>query len=358
MRIIHFSTHLSRTAGGLYYSVSGLAKAQMEAGAEVLVVGGQDQYFKEDRSEWGAVKLLSYSVPQGGYGLKLEPINALRRFKPDILHVHGIWSAASIYATISTRIGTPTVISPRGMLDPWILQRSKHVKQVHATLFERPALRKAYVHALSQSEYDSILKFMPSALARTFIIPNGIGEVGLTEETPRDGALYIGRLHAKKQVIELAKLWRQSAALKDIMLTIAGWGDLAYETELVSIANGSSNVRFVGALYGDAKKEAFNATRFFILPSLSEGLPMAALEALHHGAVPILTDECNLPELFNNQVGVRIQSDLTDLERIVSDLVNLPALLSMIMPSMRELCHRGTFGRLLRNGCAQSTRKS
>jgi glycosyltransferase involved in cell wall biosynthesis len=204
------------------------------------------------------------------------------------------------------------------MLDPWILAEGRTVKRIHATFLEKPALRKAHVHALTQSEYDSVIAYLPGVASRTFVVPNGVDATNDREVSDRSGFLYLGRLHAKKQVIELARLWRSAGTLSGSMLTIAGWGDAAYEKELAATVDGATNVRFIGPVYGGAKESALNSARFFILPSLSEGLPMAALEALQHGAIPLVTDQCNLPELFEAGVALRIATDLSDVTSIAS----------------------------------------
>lgn len=323
MKVAHYSTFLSRSAGGLFYSVSGLTKAQAEAGLDVVVVGGADRHFEHDKPQWAHVPLRPHALERGGYGLSGGAIKEIAKSKPDLIHVHGIWTAASFYARAFSAVGVPVVMSPRGMLDPWILARRPTVKRIHAALLERPALRKAHVHALNKSEYDSVLSYMPHTAGRTFVIPNGIGEAMDEQETDRNGVLYIGRLHPKKQVIELARLWRTSTQLQGIMLTIVGWGDAAYEKELSSTVQGAANVRFVGPLYGEAKDSALSSAQLFILPSLSEGLPMAVLEALQHGVVPIITDQCNLPELFDAKVALRIETNLGDAEDVVSTAIQL-----------------------------------
>jgi glycosyltransferase involved in cell wall biosynthesis len=55
---------------------------------------------------------------------------------------------------------------------------------------------------------------------------------------------------------------------------------------------------FLGPLFGQEKDAAYRACDGFILPSLSEGLPMAVLEAWAHAKPVMLTPECNLPEGF------------------------------------------------------------
>jgi glycosyltransferase involved in cell wall biosynthesis len=46
---------------------------------------------------------------------------------------------------------------------------------------------------------------------------------------------------------------------------------------------------------------------------------MAVLEALEQGAVPIITEQCNLPELFDNQIALRIATDFTDFGSVVGN---------------------------------------
>jgi glycosyltransferase involved in cell wall biosynthesis len=54
------------------------------------------------------------------------------------------------------------------------------------------------------------------------------------------------------------------------------------------------------------KDAAYRACDGFILPSLSEGLPMAVLEAWAHAKPVMLTPECNLPEGFTAEAASQI----------------------------------------------------
>ncbi|WP_196259688.1 glycosyltransferase [Pelagibacterium limicola] len=318
MKIAHYSTSLSRSAGGLYYSVSGLARATAAQGHEVAVFGGADAHFAGDRAVWGDLDVRSYAAPLGRYGFHPAIIGDIVRYRPDVLHIHGIWSAASVYGRVAALQNLPVVVSPRGMLDPWILARRPRTKTLHAALFERPMLRKAQVHALAESERQSIVRFMPELADRVFVLPNGVPAADrMGGSGSRSGALYLGRLHEKKQVLELMRAWAANPALSGETLTIAGWGERAYEAEVQALAAQTANIAFAGALYHEAKTAALRAAKLFILPSLSEGLPMAVLEALQYGAVPVITDQCNLPELFEDGIALRISSDFTDFDRVL-----------------------------------------
>ena len=85
------------------------------------------------------------------------------------------------------------------------------------------------------------------------------------------------------------------------MLAIAGWDQAGYERELKKLTTDDgllASVRFLGPLFGQEKEAAYRTCDAFILPSLSEGLPMTVLEAWAHAKPVLMTLECNLPEGF------------------------------------------------------------
>ncbi|WP_336978293.1 glycosyltransferase [Altererythrobacter fulvus] len=325
MKILHYTHSLTRSAGGVFFAVTGLAKAMQALGHEVSAIGWADEHFEEDRALWGEVRLLPRHSGNPGYGFAPQMLARILQEKPDILHVQGIWSAASIYGRMAAARGIQVVCSPHGMLEPYILARRPAVKSVHAALFERPMLRTGHVHALNAKERDAVLAFMPSLAGRIFVAPNGVEQAVAPEpDAARAGTLFLGRLHPKKQVLELMRSWRAAPALAQEQLTIAGWGDADYTAEVRALAEAAPNIHFAGPLFGEAKDKALREARHFILPSLSEGLPMAVLEAIQLGCIPVLTDDCNLPELFSDGIALRMATDFSDFEIVMSDAVARP----------------------------------
>ena len=67
--------------------------------------------------------------------------------------------------------------------------------------------------------------------------------------------------------------------------------------------------------FGEAKTAAYESAAAFILPSVSEGLPMVVLEAWSHRLPVVMTTECNLPEGFAAEAAVYITTDVTGISR-------------------------------------------
>ena len=126
--------------------------------------------------------------------------------------------------------------------------------------------------------------------------------------------LYVGRLHAKKGLPNLMGAWRRldPELRKEWRLVIAGWDDGGHQLALRRLASTlriEATVTFPGPLFGEEKKAAFHHCDGFVLPSLSEGLPIAALEAWACGKPVLMTPQCNLPEGFEAGAAMRIEPE-------------------------------------------------
>lgn len=83
------------------------------------------------------------------------------------------------------------------------------------------------------------------------------------------------------------------------------------------------SVAFVGGVYGKAKEDCFTAADAFILPSFSEGLPLAVLEAWAYRLPVVMTPFCNLPEGFNAGAAIRVETDAESVAAGIRKLVCL-----------------------------------
>jgi len=86
---------------------------------------------------------------------------------------------------------------------------------------------------------------------------------------------------------------------------------------------GPPSLCFIGPQFHDEKAACYRACDAFILPSLSEGLPLVVLEAWAHAKPVLVTDACNLPEAFAARAGLRIGPDPDGIARGLIELMSL-----------------------------------
>ena len=342
MRIAVLTT-ISRRAGGLFYSVRSLSKALVVEGCNPIVFSPRDQYSEEDVGVWFPLHV--YMFPAFG---PLQSSLAMRRrvmsMHADLVHVHGIWLDSQWAAMIrQKKEGSPSIVSPRGMLDSWAVRNSSWKKRLVEKLFAREALEHATcIHALCRSEAESIRAYgLKNPIA---VIPNGVElpDIGSqrTDGGSRNSAndakkrlLFLGRIHPKKGLRELIEAWGavQGAWRKDWQLMIAGWDDgglldgLKKQAATLGLwkenADGQvSSIQFVGPKYGEEKDDLLRSVDAFILPSYSEGLPMSVLEAWSYGLPVLMTDLCNLPEGFEAGAALRIEPLQESIARGIGQL--------------------------------------
>ncbi|MGC2352101.1 MAG: glycosyltransferase, partial [Candidatus Udaeobacter sp.] len=139
--------------------------------------------------------------------------------------------------------------------------------------------------------------------------------------------LYLGRLHPKKNVASLIRAWKQTlesypSATKNWILAIAGWGESAYEQKLKELA-AMPSVVFLGAQFGVEKNECYRACAAFIMPSLSEGLPMTVLEAWAYAKPVLMTPQCNLPEGFGAGAALQIGTGPEEIAAALKQVIEM-----------------------------------
>lgn len=303
-RIGLLTASASRLGGGVFEAVVIHANLLRSAGATVEIFALGDRFSAEDAGRF-APSQVHHSPVVGPRQIGFAPglVGALLTAKLDCLHLHGIWMYPSrAGARWAQATGKPYLISPHGMLDPWITARGRLKKSVARLVYERAAWRRARaLHALTRREADDIRR--ETGRSDTIVIPNpGPPPQSLTSgSADRPQLCYLGRIHPKKNIGALIEAWASldETARRDAQLLIAGWGEERHVAELeAQLKTAPASVRFIGAVHGQSKAELLAASRFLILPSFSEGLPMVILEAWAAGTPTIMTQECNLEEGF------------------------------------------------------------
>jgi poly(glycerol-phosphate) alpha-glucosyltransferase len=233
------------------------------------------------------------------------------------------------------------------MLEPWALRNSGWKKRLALLLYERKCLdRAACIQVNSEAELRSVRAF--GLKNPVCVIPNGIdlpelnGTQGVGREAQvvgRKTLLYLGRIHPKKGLVNLLKAWRMALGASGTVgdgwvLAIAGWDQGGHEKELriLSAECGiEKSVAFLGPQFGEDKAKCYRDCDAVVLPSFSEGLPMAVLEAWSYGKPVLMTPECNLPEGFAAGAALRIESNPQSIARELQELFSAPRALRLTL---------------------------
>ena len=342
MNIGFVSDSLSTTAGGIFEIERSLALHLRELGISVTAWGVRDEPWERVADEWDGIecRLRERSGPRiFGYvpGLVSDLVDSDR----ELLHLQHLWMYPSVAVhRWHRRTGRPYLVTANGMLEPWTLSRSKWIKRAAALCYENRMLRAAA--CLQANTEKEAADFRAYGLRNPIcLIPNGVALPELSSNEPlrqRSGGprvlLFLGRLHPKKGLVNALRAWAEvmgeearGTGREAWQFVIAGWDQGGHGDELKALCrelgldysdNPSGNsdsdspapVIFNGPAFGKEKDALMRKAEAFILPSFSEGLPMAVLEAWAYGIPVLMTDHCNLPEGFAAGAAIRIGTEV------------------------------------------------
>lgn len=327
MRIGLVTASASRLGGGVFEAVATHARMLSSLDARPHVFALDDPWSEKDGGRFGSVPVSTCRVlgpRQVGYAPDL--LGALVEAELDCLHLHGIWMYPSAAAARWAKVtGGPYLISPHGMLDPWITGRGRLKKAVARRGYERRSWARATAfHALTEREALDIAR--ETRRNTIHVVPNAGPDPkeDWAVPFPEPLAVYIGRIHAKKNLSSLIDGWAAAHKPPGAKLLIAGWGDAAAVGELQrAIERGDGSAQFIGPVYDGDKYALLDRARFVVLPSLSEGLPMAVLEAWARGVPTIMSAACNLPIGFGRGAALECGTDSHAIGRALGQALAL-----------------------------------
>ena len=214
------TAHASRRAAGVWVSVAQLGKALAECGLDVEIFGLADECSGNGVRRVGRPPLsLHDTFGSAAFGYAPRLARSLHARPLSLLHANGLWMYPSLASFRWSRGGQrPYLVAPHGMLDPWAVSRAVWKKRLVAWWFEDAHLAgAACLHALAGSEAHAIRSYgLDNPIC---VVPSGVDLPTETQPAPPGWAraagkdrkilLFLGRLHAKKGLLNLVRAWAE-----------------------------------------------------------------------------------------------------------------------------------------------------
>lgn len=282
-------------SGGVEVVVGGLAPSLVERGYDVTVYnrGLQKHHNVYDVDGVHARRIFTFektSLNATVYSF-LATFDAIFRGY-DVIHYHAI--GPSVPLVIAKLFGQHTVCTVHGLnwkVDKWAGFASKYMKlgEIIAAKFADDLV------VLSEAEWNYFLQTYNRV---SILIPNAIKfydampcdliqqKFGLKKD---DYILYVGRISPEKGPMDLVEGYLKSNTGKKLVLA-GPLDDSEYCKAVQARVQDNPNVIMTDYVVGDTLRELYSNCKLFVLPSHTEGLSLALLEALSIGARCLVSD--------------------------------------------------------------------
>jgi sugar transferase (PEP-CTERM/EpsH1 system associated) len=284
---------------------------------------------RQNNLQTSRVRLVAFHKSDGNDPTVIYRLyRVLRELRPHIVQTHN-WGTLLEGVVAARCAGVPIVVhAEHGTIQEgrWRLLTQRVLwRAVHKVLCVSQAHRQRLAAAVDFPA-DHLLPILNGVDTTTFMPRPADKETIRTEMGLEVDPLYIGTVGnlrpVKNQALLLQAVQQVCTRYNHVRVVIIGDGPL--RVQLVGMAEAlgiHKQVRFLGAR--SEIPELLNAMDIFVLPSLSEGLPMSVLEAMSCGLPVVATRVGGMPEVVvDGQTGLLVASeDTQQLARALETLV-------------------------------------
>lgn len=251
----------------------------------------------------------------------------MEEFEPDVVHIHGVLSFVQVIATlVAAKRKTPVLISPHGMLEPWLWNQHgilrKQLKKLLWKLLLKPIIGKAdYMHAITNQEALTLENEFPDIKQIHITNAIDVSEYSTRQYRPDEDKylLFVGRLHPKKGVDLLIRAFNK-AAVDDVRLIIAGpdsgYGYTNYLNCLIRELEMSDKVSLVGQKNGKEKTELLKRAWCTVVPSYSDVVALVNLESAASFTPTITTTMTGLSDWASGG-GILVEPEIDSISEAI-----------------------------------------
>jgi glycosyltransferase involved in cell wall biosynthesis len=309
------------SVGGIQAHVRLLGESLAQAGANVLVVT-RAMAGTEPASLQPHLQVLRVGRADVNPALQTATFvaaaaDALRRLRPHVVHAHQLLSPVSAALAARPFLRAPLVVNPHAcgpLGDVGMLRAQGPLGRARL----RATVGNAQAFVAISSPIEQELRAVGAEPSRIHRLVNGVdllrfrpaadGEraqarvaLGLSPTAPL--VSYVGRLSHEKGVDVLLHAWPlllQQVPGAELLLAGDGPARGALEAQVLALGLGRA-VHLLGAV--SAPEQVLLASDAAVLPSRTEGLPVALLEAMATGLPVVATSVGGTPEVMDAETG-------------------------------------------------------
>lgn len=311
MKIIHYIPSIDRMAGGISTYMQVLAKP-LGTMAEVHIM----THASENPLPMENCKVHDIPRYRPFSGVwKKAVVDLLDSVRPDIVHVNCCWTPdCAMIQRLAQKRGYKVVLTPHGMLEPWIIKRHYWTRKVPALwLYQKAAVQRAdCVQATAESERNNLLKLGYNSNIKVVRLGIDAESIEMKRSWKKSRQiLFLSRVHVKKGInflVEAADVLRNE--LQGYKILVAGEGEADYVEamkRMICDRGLQDIVKLIGGVYGDEKWRLFQTSDFFVLPTHSENFGLAIAESLASGTPVITTVGTPWSDLNSSEAGAWIE---------------------------------------------------
>jgi glycosyltransferase involved in cell wall biosynthesis len=326
MRILHWCPYFL-TGGGVANAVRGLATAQAQLGCEVAIaaiVPATPPLY--EKMETDGVTIIQWEPAWHIgrehfvlHGISRKAVQSFRRWKPDIVHVHGEYNPSNLWARYIFKASI--LLSPHGAFHPEVFAKGQKVAKQFYWQIAKHLLysRVKGIHALSPMETEHIAKLLPASYV--YCVSQGPNLKSLNHiarQTSKGNdepikLLFVGRLDVKTKgldiLVEALAVAIKELTHRNVSLMLVGpdWRGgrswLQRRAEKLDIAH---HVSFTGSMASRETRELLHGADIYIQLSRHEGFPLSVAEALL----------ANKPAILSNAIGTVSYTEISRLPHV------------------------------------------
>ena len=344
LNVLHVTPSMSPTWGGPTVAVSELTSelARQGVNCEIVTTRG----YRVGINQISPPGVPIYSFDTGfparfwtAYSPELSRFLNENADRFDLIHIHQVWHYPVYAAFRSARKNKlPCVLTIHGELSDWGLRQKALKKRLYRLcLLDRMLNGAGAIHAITDAEKEQVQKL--GFETPVVVTPNGV-EQSRFEALPspqrlirrfpklkgKRVILFLGRLHPKKGLDILARSFSTVARhFEDAVLLIVGPDKFGTRENMEAILRSKGlldRTQFTGLLTGEDKLAAMSCADLFVLPSHSDVLGIAVLEAMAARLPVIITKGCEFPEVSEHSAGLVVETGEKPIAEAITMLLS------------------------------------